>query len=264
MRTGRSAGLGLLVAVFAVHATQAEEHCDKTRHPTFDFWMVARDTRAYFYSGPGNEIAAPARLKGFVLRGDLVHTSQPDNNLRATESPPFVCGIYYGTNGSKSYGWLRKRDLLALGLHVGNSLNDEEPEPSSDLRDLLSRLPPIKSWPAAGISADPCHHENNFTGDFVCVRRIDLESKELCVTTTHRDYGLVECGRLSLGNRYASFEAEGLYSAYLFNNGIAIISQIGMWGNHGQSDPSGLYVFSASANRACLGDIAPPLPGRKH
>jgi hypothetical protein len=256
--------VGLLVAVFALDTAQAEERCDKTRHPSFDFWMVAKETRAYFYSGPANDTAVPTKLKGFVVLGDLVRTSQPDNYQRATASPSFVCAVYYATNGSKSYGWLRKSDLLALGPHWGNSLSQEDPEPSADLRNLLSRLPPVQSWPSAGVTVDPRHHDNNFIGDFVCVRRADFAKKELCVATTNRRFGPDECGELSLGNRCARFENEGRYVAYLFNNGIAIVSETGKWGNHGQSDPSGLYIFSASANRACQTEIGPPLPGRKH
>ena len=62
-------------------------------------------------------------------------------------------------------------------------------------------------------------------------------------------------------NRYASFDTDGWYNVYLFRNAIAIVSQQGTWGNHGQSDPAGVYLFSGAADLACrTGRIAPATP----
>jgi hypothetical protein len=263
MKTSRYAWLGILLAVFTADAGRAEQRCDETQHPRFDSWMVAKDAGAYFYSARPDEPGAPMRLKSYVVRGDVVRVSQPRDDPR-TAQYPFACAVYYGADGSRSYGWLRKTDFLTLGGFLGNIPDGGDHEPSAELEALLSQLPPVRSWPPAGVTADPCYHENNFIGDFVCVSRVDLDKKELCIATTHRRFGPPECGELRLGNRYARFENEGWYNAYLFNNGIAIVSQVGMWGNHGQSDPEGLYVFSASAGRACPDHIGPPLPGRRH
>jgi len=246
----------VLLAFFAAKSLGAEERCTKSHHPTGDYWMtwkVAREKRAYFYSAPASNPATPKRLKSFMIRGDLVGTFQPSYGSRdeAARTSPFVCAFYLSSDGSGTYGWLRKTDLLAVGGDEGNGLGQEESEPSSALKELLSQLRAVDSWPAAGVTPDPCYHERGFVGDFLCVERIDLERKELCVLTTHRWNDPAECGKLSLGNRCAAFENEGWYFAYLFNNGIAVVSETGKWGNHGQSDPSGVFVFADSARRAC-------------
>ena len=265
MKITRYAALGLLAAVFAAEVTQAEQHCDKRRHPpvdSVDSWMVAKDARAYFYSARPDEPGAPTRLKSYIVRGDVVGVSQPVDDLR-TAQDPFACAVYYGADGMRSYGWLRKSDLLVLGGFLRRRMDFEDPEPSPELENVLSQLPPVQSWSAAGVTPVPCYHERGFIGNFICVLRLDLDRKTLCIATTHRPFGPPDCGQLSLGNRYARFDEEGWYNAYLLNNAIAIVSQPEMWGNHGQSDPEGVYVFSASADRACPAHIAPPLPGRK-
>jgi hypothetical protein len=230
----------------------AEQLCTRASHANGNFWAVVKETRASFSSGPENDGAVPAKLKGFVIRGDLVYISLPD---WPQARPPIVCAAYYSPNGDKTYGWLRKSDLLVL---EDEKRDERVPQVSTDLRELLLQLSPAASWPFAGVTADPCYHgkDGRFIGDFLCVRRLDLKGKKLCVASTHRPYH-AECGELSLGNRYARFEIEGWYVAYLFNNGIAVVAETGMWGNHGQSDPSGVFVFSAWANRACQGRIAP-------
>ena len=216
-------------------------------------WMVARETRAYFYSRPPGESAGPERLKSFVVLGDLVEASRPNPN--ATPPDPLVCAVYLGARGSRKYGWVRTADFVALPPM------EESPEPPPDLKDVLSRLSAAKSWPTSGVTPYPCYDSEDFVGNFVCVLRADFEKKDLCVSTTHRPYSPAECGVLNPGNRWASFDTDGWYNVYLFNNAIAIVSQEGAWGNHGQSDPAGVYVFSAAAERACrTGRIAPAAP----
>ena len=252
MKTRRRIWLGLLLALFAARASTAEQRCGRAQQPEFGFWMVAREARAYFYSRPPNETAAPARLKSFVVLGDLVGAIRPDG--RAPEDP-LMCAVYYRAHGGSTYGWIRKTDFVPLPLM------EESPEPSPELRDVLSRLPAAKAWPASGVTPYPCHDAADFTGDFVCVRRADFEKRELCVSTTHRPDEAGECGTLDPGNRSARFDSDGWYDVYLFNNAIAIVSQQGTWGNHGQSDPAGVFLFSGAADRACrTGRIAPVIP----
>jgi hypothetical protein len=136
--------------------------------------------------------------------------------------------------------------LVMIGIGLARSVNK-----------VLSELPPVRSWPEAGKSPDAVHREKNFVGDFLCVRRFDPERKRVCAVTTSRNRAGPDCGPLGPGNRYATFDAEGWYIAYLFNNGIAIVSQMEMWGNHGQSDPSNFYVPLPAGARACPHRIAP-------
>jgi hypothetical protein len=262
VKTRGYAWLGLVVATFAVDAAYGEQPCNKEVYPYSRDWMIAKEPRAYFYSGPANASSAPKRLKGFVVRGDLVIARGSDADLvngAFSLASEYVCGLYYGTAGAETYGWLRKSDLLTLVDH-GNlyRYRDDPTLLPSELSELLSRLPAVKSWPSVGVTPDPCYHDG-FIGDSVCVHPVDLDKRKLCLTTTHR-FDHVECGELSLGNRCAKFETEGWYEAYLFNNAIAIVSQGDVWGNHGQSDPQGVYVFSSSADRACPSQIESPLP----
>jgi hypothetical protein len=253
MKTKRRIWLGLLITIFAACMSKAEQRCEETQHPEGGFWMVAREARAYFYSRPQNETAAAARLKRFVVLGDLVSAIRPDG--RAPEDP-LMCAVYYGAGGSRSYGWIRETDFVPLPL------TQDSPEPSPELRDVLFRLPATTAWPTSGVTPYPCHDAEDFVGDFVCVRRADFEKKELCVSTTHRPFDPEgECGKLEPRNRSASLDSDGLYNVYLFHNAIAVISQQGAWGNHGQSNPAGVYVFSGAADRACrTGRIAPATP----
>ncbi len=252
MRTRRRLWLAFLVVVGTAAPSRAEQPCDKTQDENLFEPMVAREARAYFYSRPAQESAAPQRLRSFVVLGDLVEASRPSPNAAPD---PLACAVYLGARGSRKYGWVRTADFAALPSM------EESPEPSPDLKGVLSRLAPVKSWPTSGVTPYPCHDSEDFVGDFVCVHRADLEKKEICVSTTHRPYGPAECGTLNPGNRWASFDSDGWYNVYLFNNAIAIVSQEGAWGNHGQSDPAGVYVFSHAAERACRsGRIAPAVP----
>jgi hypothetical protein len=218
-------------------------------------WMVARAPRAYFYSAPGVDDSAPAKLGRYVITGDFVFMRRPD----LLQGPPtgmeadFACVKYIRAGRAASYGWLRKSDLMTL-----NVMNDVEgPEPPAALKSLLAAMPPAGPWPRAGKTPDPVYWEHDFIGDFLCIPRFEPEKKQMCVVTSARSLDGPECGTLGSGNRYATFDEEGWYIAYLFNNGIAVVSQTGQWGNHGQSDPSGFYVPEEAATRACPGHIAP-------
>jgi len=122
---------------------------------------------------------------------------------------------------------------------------------------LVAAMPPAGAWFRAGKTPLPVYWEHGCIGNFLCIPRFEPERRLMCVLTTTRSGDVPECGTLGAGNRYATFDVEGWYIAYLFNNGIAVVSQTGEWGNHGQSDPSGFYVPSEAATRACPNQIAP-------
>jgi hypothetical protein len=247
--------IAALAFLAAGPAAASDKPCAAGRDSYFIDWMVVSAPRASFYSEPSGSASAPAKGKGYLVRGDFVFARITD----PPEYPPtgmeagFRCVSYVRPNGARTYGWLRRSDLVVL-----QSRNEVEgPEPPASVKSLLAQMPSVTSWPEAGKSPDAVHREKNFEGDFLCIRRFDAEKKQLCVLTTSRSPGGPECGALGPGNRYAMFDAEGWYVAYLFNNGIVIVSETGMWGNHGQSDPEGLYVPSAAAARACPDHMAP-------
>jgi hypothetical protein len=253
-RSGRCARIVLALAAFAVAAAgparAAPAPCARAKDSYFVDWMVVRADRAYFYSEAADRGSAPSKLGRYVVRGDflLVRLPDPRQNPPTGMDVDFQCVDFVRPNGSGSYGWLPKSDLLSLESFS----KGEGPEPPAELKSLFERMPAVTSWPETGQTNEPVERAN-----FLCVRRFDAEKKRLCLDTSTRNPGEPECGSLGPGNRYATFDAEGWYVAYLFNNGVLIVSETGMWGNHGQSDPTGFYVPTAASVPNCSGPTAP-------
>jgi hypothetical protein len=247
---------GLFGAIAASTADAASSiRCAEGRDSYFSDWMVVRAPRAYFYSEPGVDESAPARLGRYLIIGDFVFMRRSDllHGPATSMDAEFACVKYIRAGRKTSYGWVRGSDLAELD--VGNEV--EGPEPPGTVKSLLAEMPPAGPWPRAGKTPDPVYWEHDFIGNFLCISRFEPKERELCVLTTTRSLDAPECGTLGPGNRYANFDAEGWYIAYLFNNGIAVVSQTGQWGNHSQSDPGGFYVPSEAATRACSNHIAP-------
>jgi len=248
-------GAAVLAAIAARPASGSSTPCGDGKDSYFIEWMVVSASRAHFHSAPAREGDAPAELRGYLIRGDFVFVRRPE----PPEYPPtgmdagFACVRYVPSGGAATYGWVRKSDLVAL--NVGNEA--EGPEPPEALKSTLAAMPALTSWPKAGKTPGPVHWEHDFVGNFLCVSRFEPAKGSVCVVTTARSAAGPECGPLGPGNRYATFEAEGWYIAYRLNNGIAVVSQNGSWGNHSQSDPAGFYAPSGVATLACPRHIAP-------
>lgn len=236
-------------------AAAATIRCSEGPNSYFSDWMVVRAPRAYFYSAPTETTSASAKLSSFLITGDFVFMRDvgPFTSRETPMDADYACVRYNRSGRPAYYGWIRKSDLIALD--VANEV--EGPEPPAALKSLLAAMPPAAAWFRAGKTPLPAYWEHGFIGNFLCIPRFEPERKRMCVLTTTRSGAGPECGTLGAGNRYATFDAEGWYIAYLFNNGIAVVSQTGEWGNHGQSDPSGFYVPSEAATRACPNHIAP-------
>lgn len=251
------ARIGLVFLAWSLDCLGAPPQCGGNTQPDFSAGMVVKSAQALLASSPTGTNASPQKAR-WLARGDVVFVSQGDDRgaaARVAEWPALVCGVYRDAKGQKTYGWLRKDELLDL-----SDIERNFSAVNASLGELVAQLPSVQAWPLGGRTAWPVHYDG-FEGSYFCVKSMDMSTRKLCVATTSRWFGDDECGDLTSNNRDAQFETEGLYAAFLLNNAIVVASERGMWGNHSQSDPEGIYLLSQSATRYCIAEAGGPSLG---
>lgn len=252
--------LGLLFLAWAVECLGAPPQCGGDTQTDFSVGMVVTPAQAVLASSPTSTNALPQKGRR-LTRGDVVFVRpgvDRGGDAPFAEWPALVCAVYRDAKGLKSYGWLRKDELLRVLVDVRDDESTFD-SVNASLGELVAQLPSVRAWPLGGRTAQPIYYEG-FTGSYCCVKRMEVSTKKLCVTTTSRWFGDDECGDLTSNNRAAQFENEGRFAAFLLNNAIVVVSECcGMWGNHSQSDPEGIYFLSQSAGRYCEAEAEGPV-----
>jgi hypothetical protein len=216
--------------------------CDEksiiNHHPHFGMAVIDTNVHGQIHFFPTAEDAEGGKnpMKSFVIPGDLIFTQ---NIYAVTEAnkgkrPQSICAAYRARNKKAVFvGWLQMKNLAELPGKFA--------EASEDLKNTLKKLPEIH-WPT-----ELWRDENS---RFHLIFHTNKEnSSELAIDTgIHGTEGIFYS--LVAGPRTATYRGDSPkrdcpFTIYFLNNAAYLQSgadsRTSCYGNHGDSDPSGIY-----------------------
>lgn len=206
----------------AFGASQPDSACNPIHAKAFDRDVVVLgqpSEKIHFYGKSQDALESKNQLATFVIPGDLVLQASNQGSSEFQNGPQSgaVCASFRKREGKSTVGWLNRK-------HLGE-LHEDFSKNAKEIAETLARNSK-REWPAKVTKITPVWGSANPDFDIASMRA-SKDTEEGPGFLRHKPVDKSDCGIL----------------VYHLNNAIAVYAEShnSCWGNHGQTDPSGVY-----------------------